>query len=61
MPTKPRSKNTSTVSRIETDIEKGLKKKKVQNLILEKILDQVDQERREQTSGRGKKNNSNKY
>jgi len=46
---------------METEIEKGLKSKKVQNLVLEKILDQVDPDRREQPGKKETMRESNKY
>jgi hypothetical protein len=64
MPSKRSSKKQTELSRMETDIEKGLKKKIVQNLVLAKILNQVDpdrQEQQEQSGGRKTKNESSKY
>ena len=36
------------ITLMEEDIEKGLNEKKVQNLVLKKILEQVDPDRKEQ-------------
>ena len=40
------------ITLMEEDIEKGLNEKKVQNLVLKKILEEVGPDRKEQPSGR---------
>jgi hypothetical protein len=55
---KPKKKE---ITLMEEDIEKGLSEKKVQNLVLKKILDEVDPGRKDQLESPETKNKSSKY
>jgi hypothetical protein len=48
MPCGSGSTKKTKIRLMEEDIEKGLNEKKVQNLVLKKILEQVDPDRKEQ-------------